>query len=382
MRLFRHIRSHCINGWFIFWVPAFVGVTVSAWGGSGEQSLMRAMLRSHPNFLEVSQIKRVLEEEADVNETNGFGETALMQAAAMGTDALALVRFLIKSGAKIDLADHEGQTALIQAAAINSSEVVDLLLKFGADPNARDNQGRTALLASAGDRSPSSIHKPEVLRALLNHGADVNARDNSGVTAFMSAAGLGPERAEKLLLSRGARQECRKFVEISYQDVAEAVVWHGEETTRLVLPLALKEAIEKGFPEDRLPEDRDYKRYWWECRGAPFILFGDFDGDGRQDIAAILLPKDRKSGWKLVIFNARGQGFEPHLVREGQWGDDFTAQSCYLKSGELWNAPHCLVLRIDGTKRMLFSCWKGGKYETYFKMLGDRSSGGLREGIF
>jgi len=57
---------------------------------------------------------------------------------------MAVVEFLINSGADIDAQDNAGETALFKAASFNSKNMVRLLIDRGADPGIEAFGGRTA----------------------------------------------------------------------------------------------------------------------------------------------------------------------------------------------------------------------------------------------
>ena len=92
----------------------------------------------------------------------GADLTALMWAAGY-TDltpeeaAKATLSLLLARGAKVDLVDDRGRSALMIAAALNRVEAVRLLLAAGADRTLRDKQGKTA----------ADLATAEELRALL-----------------------------------------------------------------------------------------------------------------------------------------------------------------------------------------------------------------------
>ena len=97
---------------------------------------------------------------ANINKNNGDGYTPLNLAARGGH--LGVLEFLIKHGARVNLAEYKfGWTALHLAAARGHEAVVQSLLENGADPAARAKDGATALeLAVSGDQDG-------VIRALL-----------------------------------------------------------------------------------------------------------------------------------------------------------------------------------------------------------------------
>lgn len=107
-------------------------------------------------------------------------------------------RALISSGARVNFADENGESALIHAVSRNRAEIVKLLLSKGAFVDARNRYGQTALneALSHGFR--------EVFNLLLENKADVNARYGPGISPLHLAAYKGDAEAVEALLSRGA----------------------------------------------------------------------------------------------------------------------------------------------------------------------------------
>ncbi len=64
------------------------------------------------------------------------GMTALMWASSVG-----MTKFLLAHGAKVNLKDDRGSTALIHAADGSDVGIVKALLAAGADVNARNKDG-------------------------------------------------------------------------------------------------------------------------------------------------------------------------------------------------------------------------------------------------
>jgi len=65
---------------------------------------------------------------------------------AAETGDLATVRRLLRAGAKVDIRNAEGRTALQAAALGGQAETLRLLLEKGADLNAKDRSDQTALM--------------------------------------------------------------------------------------------------------------------------------------------------------------------------------------------------------------------------------------------
>jgi hypothetical protein len=99
--------------------------------------MLEAGARGNVEFLEAAQaIGGYLDEQDQTT-----GRTALILAAWLGQVEAA--RYLIKNGARVDLADTWGNTPLHSAAENGHPEIVRLLLEAGADPTKRTTGGWT-----------------------------------------------------------------------------------------------------------------------------------------------------------------------------------------------------------------------------------------------
>ncbi len=142
---------------------------------------------------------RELLPKADVNarDPGGFGQTALMKAAAAGWENI--VAEFIKAGADINLADDNRDTALHYSANFGQPRVMKLLLEAGANPNLQDKWKQTPLIMCAFGRNQEGFD------ILMESGrADVNLATPHGGTALHYAAGHGDLPMVKALLARGA----------------------------------------------------------------------------------------------------------------------------------------------------------------------------------
>ncbi len=110
---------------------------------------------------------------------------------------LSEVKILIDNGANVNATNENGWTSLIIASEYGQSEVAKLLLGNGANVN-YENKGWTALMIAAQE------DQSKVAKVLLDHGANANYEDKDGWTALMIAAKEGQSKVTKVLLENGA----------------------------------------------------------------------------------------------------------------------------------------------------------------------------------
>lgn len=127
----------------------------------------------------VYKVRKLLEEGANVNERNEYGDTPLIWAAGDGNPEI--VGLLVEKGADVNACNKFGDTPLFEAVWDGNTETVELLLLEKADVNARDMHDTTPLHAAA------RMDKTEIAGLLLKRGADVNARDKNGLTPLGEA---------------------------------------------------------------------------------------------------------------------------------------------------------------------------------------------------
>ena len=146
---------------------------------------------------DITAVRALLKQKADVNATQPDGATALHWAAYYND--LELADVLIGAGAVAAMPNRDGATPLQLACVNGSAGMIDRLLKAGADPNERGLNGETALMMA------SRTGTLDAIALLLDRGADVNARETlRGTTALMWAAAQAHPEAVRLLVQRGA----------------------------------------------------------------------------------------------------------------------------------------------------------------------------------
>ncbi len=125
-----------------------------------------------------------------------MARTHLMYVAQAGD--VARLRWLLARGAKLELKDWKGWTALHWASAEGRAETVRELLARGAAVDPADDGGHTPLL------NASSEGHLEVVRELLARGAAVDTADDGGHTPLLNASSRGHLEVARELLARGA----------------------------------------------------------------------------------------------------------------------------------------------------------------------------------
>lgn len=116
----------------------------------------------------------------------------------------AIAQALIDAKADINLMDQYGQSALMAACSNGNMDFATLLIKNGADVDQANDEGWTPLLntASAEDIDANIIY--DIAKLLLQNGANVNAANAYGETALLKAVYRNNEKMVKLLLEHGA----------------------------------------------------------------------------------------------------------------------------------------------------------------------------------
>lgn len=175
-----------------------------------------------------SELFDVLLERCDVNETDGYGTTALMSAARAGH---RYVGRLIEAGADVS-AESDGRTAISEAAQAGYPDTVRQLTEAGADLSAVDHDGRTLpmLLARGGDL--------EGARTLIDAGAPV-----AGLALAAAQSRDAHTVREALALEGDAFDPTRK----------DRDGWTlGAHVAAMADQELLAEVLERGVPKDDL----------------------------------------------------------------------------------------------------------------------------------
>jgi ankyrin repeat protein len=182
-----------------------------------------ASLRGHENIA-----ARLIEAGARIDIKDMRGRSALHIAALRGH--AILVDLLYHNGAQINQKDALGMTPLHLGAYGGQEEAARLLLSLGADAKLKDFSGQTPLhLASlAGDK--------ECVAVIAAAGESLNVQDSAGKTALHIAARGGHTEVAAWLIERGAHINIRNNrgespLQISeragFTEISDLLVWKG-----------------------------------------------------------------------------------------------------------------------------------------------------------
>jgi len=127
------------------------------------------------------EVRNLLSDGADPNETTEKGMPLLSYTALKGGDAI--VDVLVEGGAELEARDQTGATALMYAAQFDRDDIVTALIEAGADVNATDHLGWTPLIRAVIGGNVEAVN------ALMAAGADVKATDFFGRDAVRIAQG-------------------------------------------------------------------------------------------------------------------------------------------------------------------------------------------------
>lgn len=184
------------------------------------------------------------EARVDPNAVNGNGVTALMTVCRNGS--LDIAKLLVAHGAKVDLSDHYGSTALHEAIQAQDPEVLAwvlpqtlqlvnrgdgwgrrpahhaaeksdalpllrLLVKAGANLELRDSDGESVLHVAARNSNRSAPEEAVVRYLIEERHVSPQIADNYGRTPLLEAAGSGNEACTRYLMDYGGWGATDKF---------------------------------------------------------------------------------------------------------------------------------------------------------------------------
>jgi ankyrin repeat protein len=155
---------------------------------------------------DIAKIEQLLQSGVDINTQHPTSRTTVLMIASSYYYYDDMIEFLIKKGAKLDLQDSEGKTALLWAAS-NSLPNAKILVANGAKVNIAANDGMTPFIQASLGVSSGKV-TIEMCELLRTNGAKVNAelkrKSALGWTALHYAVTNGDAELVKYLIKHGA----------------------------------------------------------------------------------------------------------------------------------------------------------------------------------
>lgn len=109
-----------------------------------------------------------------------------------------IAKLLISNGADVTHIYALDMTPLLSAVFSGNDEIVELLLTKGANVNEKDSDGYSPLMCAAMQGYSN------IVKLLIEHGADVNSTNNYGISVLTMASGKKDPSTMQLLRDKGA----------------------------------------------------------------------------------------------------------------------------------------------------------------------------------
>lgn len=176
---------------------------------------------------DIEKTKNLINANHDLNKKSQDGYTPLMAAAYTGN--VEIIKLLITAGAKLELYDNSGNTALMYAFLNTDKKeaTVECLLSFGANTQVMSKENLTPLILAA------SMDDCKSIGLLIAGGAKIETKGFDGMTALMSAVSEGNLESVKCLIQYGADIETRD--RWSFTPLMEAVFCNNGPMVRILI---------------------------------------------------------------------------------------------------------------------------------------------------
>ena len=180
------------------------------------------------NNLDVSYIKPLIDNGADVNKKTKNGSTPLIQAVSNINEDL--VDLLLKSGANSNERLLNKTDALLMACSEGNFNIVKSLVEYNANVNTIDSDGRSILLNTL--MKPTTYLKPEqkklhkeLISYLVDLPIDVNIKSKSNLSSIFIASYMRDKDTVLKLLDKGANADDSYLMDINVGKTSILHLW-------------------------------------------------------------------------------------------------------------------------------------------------------------
>jgi ankyrin repeat protein len=167
------------------------GANINQWDRNGKTPLIFAAKEGRAELVDFLLSLHASPDLSDYK----IGYTPLMWATANGR--VDIMDELVRGGAKVEVKNSLGQTAMHVSAQYDCSRCAELLLRDGAEVDAHDKNGETPFLLSIEE------NKLGAAAFLVKHGADPRAKDAEGHDASFFARKSHSVAAQEFVRSLG-----------------------------------------------------------------------------------------------------------------------------------------------------------------------------------
>lgn len=153
----------------------------------------------------LEMVRLLLSKGADINANKGdYDKTALHRAVEMGYTAIA--DYLIKSGARLDIADRQGRTPVYYAVSNSYTGLIRLFVSKGETILVKDKYNNYAVLYALENGYTEPL---DMALSPQNHLSAANAKELVGSTLLHSAVTAGSKKYVQYCLDKGVSIDAR-----------------------------------------------------------------------------------------------------------------------------------------------------------------------------
>lgn len=327
---------------------------------------------------DVGKLKILLDQGANIDATDRFTETALMNAADAGQEET--LKVLLARGAKIDLVNKDNRSAFFFATFMGHANTALELLRAGAPCDVPDKNGYTPLMGAAKNGLDAVVNK------LLERGANVHAQCRWG-NALLLAASSNSLPCVSALLAKGAEVNVRGengSGEVGWTPLHYAA-WNGnlEMARQLLKAGANLNAVRQGdrtplmeAAEAAWPTQKSLELVQFLCEAGADMNAEDANGDtaltlagqrGRTPVVTFLLQHNPRK--KTFSVNASPYPIKEPLPPEKRWALATTALLTQLNHESHEMLGGTPVSQRSNARALLQKWWKINNHEETIKML-------------